>query len=315
LLGFDGEQEILRQTAPVDAQGEYRFDRVEVAPGRLFFTTLEYQGVLYRSEVSHVPEAGSSLDLPVTIYETTADTGPLRVERLHLLVDFPSEDRMRVLELWVMANPTDRVITAPLQVPLPVEAVNLTFEEGTLGERFELTEQGFLDREPIPPGAGIDQLVFAFDVPLSSTFAQAVGHPVEAVTVLLPADGVRLAGLQDQGVRDLGGLSMRSYVGGPLEPGEAIEFRIRGSFAGSPAVVEAIVGGAALLGAALLAARWWMPGSGPRPARATQPDDLVRQMAELDDRFERGELEEADYRERRAELKARALTILRQADD
>ena len=315
LFGFDGEQEALRQTVAADPQGGYRFDEVEAVPGRLFFTTVEYQGVIFRSELAHVPADAGLLQLPLTIYETTSDAGALAVERLHVLIDFPAEDLIRVLELWVLTNPSDRVIVSPLSIPLPPGAVNLTFEQGELGERFELTEQGFLDREPIPPGSGIDQLAFAFDLPAAARFEQQVQQPVQAVTVLVPAEGARVSGLEDRGVQDLGGLPMRNYIGGPLDPGEVLSFRVSGAVGSSPAIAGTLIGAAALVGAGLLTVRWWTRGKSRRSSAPTNTDELIQAIARLDDQFERGEIDEAAYQRQRAALKARALSGLRSGDD
>ena len=315
LFGFDGEQEALRQTVAADRQGGYRFDEVEALPGRLFFTTVEYQGVIFRSELAHLPADADLLQLPLTIYETTSDAGALAVERLHVLIDFPAEDLIRVLELWVLANPSDRVIVSPLSIPLPPGAVNLTFEQGELGERFELTELGFLDREPIPPGSGIDQLAFAFDLPAAARFEQQVQQPVQAVTVLVPAEGARVSGLEDRGVQDLGGLPMRNYIGGPLDPGEVLSFRVSGAVGSSPALESTLIGAAALVGAGLLTVRWWTRGKPPRSSPPANSDQLIQAIARLDDEFERGEIAEAAYQSQRAALKARALSELRSNND
>jgi len=315
LFGFDGEQEALRQTVAADRQGEYRFDEVEAVPGRLFFTTVEYQGVIFRSELAHVPADADLLQLPLTIYETTSDPGALAVERLHVLIDFPAEDLIRVLELWVLANSSDRVIVSPLSIPLPPGAVNLTFEQGELGERFELTEQGFLDREPIPPGSGIDQLAFAFDLPAAARCEQQVQQPVQAVTVLVPAEGARVSGLEDRGVQDLGGLPMRNYTGGPLDPGDVLRFRVSGAVGTSPAIAGTLFGAVALVGAGLLTVRWWTRAKPPRFSAPATTDQLIQAIAVLDDEFERGEIAESAYQSQRAALKARALSELRSNDD
>ncbi|MGH2619347.1 MAG: hypothetical protein ACRDHG_02085, partial [Anaerolineales bacterium] len=187
--------------------------------------------------------------------------------------------------------------------------------QGELGERFELTEQGFLDREPIPPGLGIDQLAFAFDLPAAAGFEQRVGQPVQAVTVLVPAEGVRVSGLQDRGVQDLGGLPMRNYIGGPLDPGELLSFRVSGSVGSSPAIASTLFGAVALAGAGLLAHRWWKLGKPQQLPASDYTPELIQAIARLDDQFDLGEIAEAAYQRQRAALKARALSGLRSGGD
>ena len=224
-----------------------------------------------------------------------------------MLFDFPSEDVLRVLEVWVLANDSDRVLVTPLQIALPEDASNLTFEQGTVGGRFELTSEGFVDLEPIPPGTGIDHLVFGFDLPIarSADFDQAMLHPVDAVTVLIPPDGPRITGLQDRGVQDVGGIRMQSFSETAISEGEALSFRVSAPPSGSGVPTAAIVGAGALAIAALVAARTWY-----RPQTSDdgfEPDDYIEAIARLDDEFEAGSLSERDWQRKREVLKRKAL--------
>ncbi len=222
---------------------------------------------------------------------------------------------MRVLELWVLANDSDRVLITPLRVALPDGATNLSFEDGTLGGRYEITGDGFVDLEPIPPGSGLDHLVFGFDLPIdrSTDFDQQMLHPVDAVTVLLPADGPRISGLLDRGVQEIGGLRMQSFTTGALSPDEPLSFRVSAPSTSSSPPVAAIVGLGALVIAALVAARVWL---GAR--RSLQPigqEDLIAAIASLDDDYEAGEISESNWRKQRDRLKRQALDQMARSDD
>jgi mono/diheme cytochrome c family protein len=315
ILGFDGEQEVVREMVMTDADGAFQVEALDVVPGRLFFATLDHQEVTYQSELSHAPADGSPLELSLTIYETMSDTSTLQVEQLHLLVDFPAEERMRVLQLWVVGNYTDRVLAGEdlLRIDLPEHAANLTFEEGDLGNRFSLTESGFIDREPIPPGSGIDQLVFAFDMPRTRSleYEQQINYAIDSVTILVPAEGPQISGLEDQGVRDLGGFAMRSYLAGPLSPGDTLSFRLSGAAGAPDSLVTTLIGAAVLLGAVLVAARSRFRS---KPAVA-DPGDPLLAIAQLDDAFEAGELSEHVWRRQRETLKQAALKGMRASDD
>lgn len=345
--GFDGEQQVLDETVAVDAQGEFVLDQVEAVAGRLFFATVEYQQVQYRSELAHAPTDGSQLELPLTIYETSSDPSPLQVERLHLLIEFPEEQLMRVLQLWVVGNQSDRVVTPALRVPLPDSATNLGFEEGAIGDRYQSTDSGFIDMEPVPPGSAIDQLVFGFDLPLEGAmdYRQPLEHPVQAVTVLVPEDGPRLTGLVDEGVRDLGGFRMRSYAASGLQAGDSLDFGVAGS-GGLPAHTGSLAAGAlALVIAVLVVMRSWTGRQAaierahtaspagydaqqpPAPAAhvaqrppADEPgppglQSLLRDIARLDADHQAGKLATEQWEQQRAELKRRALERMRDSDE
>ncbi len=336
LHGFDGQQEVVSEMTLVGHNGGYLFEDIEIVPGRLFFVTLEYQGVAYQSIMAHLSQDETILDLPLTIFETTRDTGQVSVDRLHILFDFPSEGVVRVVEMWVLSNRSDRMLVAQdsgavLQVTIPQGATDLYFEEG-LEDRFLLTEGGFTYISPLMPGMDVERLNFSFDLPYERqlAFRQVVSYPVEAVIVLLPEDGLKVQGngLQEQG--DLGiWEGLHSYTIGPFSPGDTLALDISGrpSLADDETSLSNIIIGVIILGAALIiASLWWCrAGSGGKtPARVrgepTRNDisdlkPLLRAIAALDDDFEAGDVSEGEYHQRREALKQQALYSMRRDDD
>ena len=315
ILGYDGEQEVVRIATAIESDGSFKFENLEYVPGRLFFSTVVHQGLTYRSEVAHAASDGSAVELPITIFETTNDPSVMRVERLHLIIDFPAEDILRVLELWVLANDSDRVLITPLQVSLPEGATNLNFEDGTQGGRYKITDEGFADLEPIPPGSGLDHLVFGFDLPIdrSADFDQQMLHPVDAATVLVAADGPKVSGLLDRGVQQIGGLRMQSFTTGPLSLEEPLSFQISAPSSSSNPPTATIVGVGALVIAALVAARFWRGAW--RSPQTTADVNWVEAIARLDDDHEAGALSEDEWNQQRGRLKRLALDQMNRSDD
>ncbi len=324
IQGFDGEQQVLQETVSLNAQGGFELEQVESPVGRLFMASVEYQGVLYRSEIVHAPSDGAPLELPLTIYESSGDADALRVEQMHLLIEFPDEQTMRVLQLWVVGNRSDRVVTPSLRVPLPDVAFNLGFEQGGFGDRYERTETGFLDLEPVPPGSGIDQLVFGFDLLRDGVleYRQLLEHPVEAVTVLVSEDAPRISGLIDEGVRDLGGLRMHGYTATGLEAGDILSFRVAGPSGLPMHAASVAIGGLALLAALLVAVRSRSdrePDEVPIGAelvesQAMEQEQLLLEIAQLDADHEAGRLDTAEWQRERENLKRMALERMRNND-
>jgi hypothetical protein len=67
----------------------------------------------------------------VVIYETTSDTSTLKTDRLHILLDFPAADKVQVIEMHIITNPTNRTMVsdvdggAVVKFTLPEGATNL----------------------------------------------------------------------------------------------------------------------------------------------------------------------------------------------
>ncbi len=329
---FEGQSEVDAQTGIVDSQGRFLFSDLAPDPARLYILSAEYGGVRYASEVVHLQPGDEPSELPILIHETTQDPAVVQVDRLHLLFDFPAEGVVQVVELWVLSNLSDRTLVAsggelPLEIALPEGAVNLQFEGGALGNRFLPTARGFADQAPLRPGSGTAQLVFSFELPFDGRlgFSQPLEFPVLAATVLVPESGpeVRSPSLVDLGVREVTGGSLRNYEHPPLAAGESIELEFSRGLRLPNLSLEAgslgwALGLAALVAAALVAVRWL--GIWPRTGSVDSPpvhsrETLLRSIANLDDLYEAGELDEQEYREQRDALKQRALAIMKQNDD
>ena len=339
LHGFDGQQQVFEQTAETGVEGEYTFTELEKVPGRLFVISAEYQDVRYSSEVLALPEAeGEPLQLPITVYDTTSTADALRAGRVHLLIDQPSESGIRVVELWVVVNSGQQtVIPGPeggVRILVPEQAVNLRFEDSLLAERYNPIEGGFQLAEPLRPGGQGAQIVFSYEVPFEGTvdITRPVTMPVNAVTVLVAEDGPRLEGEQlvDRGERQAGGEKFHQYDIPSLAAGQEISMTLRGPSFFTRLVPQSLdlswVIGTLVFVAALAVIAWWYRpwiAQGDEAAASTPGDEsleerhdwLLAAIADLDEAYEDGKVEEAAYRRRRKELKNQLVEIIKRLDD
>jgi hypothetical protein len=343
LYGFDDQEEVFSKTAIANESGEYQFSDVEIQPGRVYVATVDYQGAIYASEIVHINE-DAELDLPITIFESTNDLTNVRVDRMHVIIDMPTEGVLQVTELWILSNLGDRTIASDsgdgiLTVQLPADAVNLNFESGMAGTRFEVTAGGFRDLFPIRPGQGSHEIVFSFNISFDKSldFSQPVTYPVEAVVMLTPEGILMLKGegVQDMGARQMTGMTLHNYSKDPMSAGDALEFLVKresGSgiaSGGSDSMVE-IVLGAVVFVAALGGTGFWLYRRKKETAIALDglqwseelttdleelddQDEILQAIADLDDAHEAGEIEYASYQERREGLKTRLVEIMKQA--
>jgi len=105
---FDQMQMVYTATTTLNEDGSYVFENVEVTPGRAFLSTVEYDGIVYGSEMVVAEGDKTQIELLIRVYETTSDTSALSVDRLHYLLELADEDTLRVVELYVISNASEQ---------------------------------------------------------------------------------------------------------------------------------------------------------------------------------------------------------------
>ncbi|MDX9991517.1 MAG: c-type cytochrome [Anaerolineales bacterium] len=307
LHGFDhgaggSFAETLTREASLAADGRYLFEKVEVPEGRAFYVSLNYEGLEYASEAAFVQDGLVAFDLPIEIYATSSDSSLLEIAQAHVLLDFSTPQKITIIHFFVIDNPSQTTIVAPSEgqpvvaFRLPQGFENLEFEDGALGGRFLMTEDGFGDTTTVLPGEGQYQLVFAYDLPYSApsglarlwgSSAQELSLPLtlgaRSVTILVP-EGVTASapGLADAGLQQMGGsVNFQMYRAGALPPGQELKFEFSGSPKSAATLDEApnsnqnIIIGIGALGIVLIAVGGYLFWRERRRAAEEQdfPDD------------------------------------------
>jgi hypothetical protein len=267
----------------------------------------------------------------------------LKADRLHLFLEFLDDRTVRVIELYVMSNPTNMTIVPAgegqptISFKLPEGATNLQFQDGELGGRYIQTADGFGDTIPIRPGSGSYELLYGYDMPYDRKLdlVHPLPVPADALVVLSPENGVKVKGesLVDAGTRDVQGAKYRLYNGGSLPAGSNLSLTISGRpVSGSATLIAGsstdLVIGLAVFGTALIIAGVWLfrrtrsnratvseaSGDGQTSvefvAVSDNPEALMDAIIALDDLYQSGQLPESAYLERRAKLKERLREIL-----
>jgi hypothetical protein len=332
-------QQVITQTTTLQPDGKYVFDNIEMPSGRAFMVVTNYKDTNYGSDVVVAEPDKQVLELPVAIYETTSDTSMLKADRLHIFLEFLDEKTVRVIELYVMSNPTNMTVIPPeegkptISFKLPEGATNLQFQDGELGGRYVQTADGFGDTVPIRPGSGSYELLYGYELPYDRKLdlIHPMAVPADAIVLLSPENGVKVKGesLVDAGTRDVQGAQYRLYNGGSLPAGSDLQLTVSGHPAagGSPQLTAgsptSTVIGLTVFGIALIVAGVWLfrrsrangsatgeetevdVADGEMEAILVNPDALVDAIIALDDLYQSGQLPESAYLERRAKLKER----------
>ncbi len=333
LQGFDNMQPTYKVTAPLQADDTYSFSNVEMLTGRVFLASVEVNGTTFSSDVANPQSGSDTLTMPVTIYDTSTDTSVLSADRMHVFLDFSKPDTMQVVELYIISNPTNKVVVAPqagqavLTFDLPAGASNLQFQDSTIGQRYVQTPNGFGDTLGVQPGSAQHQVLFAYDLPYPNKLSVdiPVSLPVKAAVVMLPDAGVSMQSsqLQDSGQQTVQGMNFHVFTSGELNLGSTLKLALSGKAdqsasgaASSPGSALNILIGGIVLVLALTGSSLWLyfkqrklkpaPQASDAPPEAAAPDadSLMDAIAALDDLYRAGKLPQEAYMQRRSELKA-----------
>jgi len=346
LYGFDQMQQSFSAEAEVDEEGRYIFEEVPMPEGRAFLASLEVDGVAYSSDIAVVDAETTNMVLILPYYETTSDASQLTVDRLHLLFEYLEPETLRVVEMYIISNPGDSIVVAAeegqsvLQYALPEEATNLQFQDGAVGERYVEMQGGFGDLAVVRPGAGQHQVIYSYDLPYKSDldFKHPVDLPVDALIVMIPEDGIKLAGAQlnDMGTRDVQGIPYHTYSSNLLEAGSDLAIDISGRpAAGGPIISlgsnSSLTIGLLAFGVVLILSGGWLylrsrNGKKDHDEQELEEESLASDGSEdvdtlldailaLDDQYKAGEIPQEAYLKRREELKASIKAVLKEEEE
>jgi mono/diheme cytochrome c family protein len=337
LHGFDDMQAVYTQTTSLADDGSYQFTEVEMPDGRVFMATIDYDGTTYGSDIAIVENGDRSLDLPITLYETTSDASILVADRVHFFFEFADADTMRVIELWIMSNPSQQTLVAnpdtgeTIHFSLPEGAANLEFQDGVLGGRYLETADGFADTIAVRPGSGSYQVLFAFEMPYDRKLelSQQITIPTNALVILVPQGSINVKadGLTDAGTRDVQGVQYQMYNGNALAVGDTLNLSITGKPASGTGVSAGsqsdLLIGLGALGIVMIGAGVFLfmrnrnqvfeaeyEEDAVSEPLSENSETLMEAILALDDLYKAGQLPEEAYHTRRAELKARLREIL-----
>jgi mono/diheme cytochrome c family protein len=346
IVGFDNDQPAFNQDVRADSEGRYAVEGVEVVPGRIFGAIVEYEGVPYYSSAGHLLEGEPELQLPITVFETTADITPVQIDQMHLIFDFSVEGQIEVSQLWLISNSGDRTVVQSdgqnaIPVDLPEGAADLRFADQASGALYTPTETGFVMHEPVRPDDALE-LIFSFTLPYDRglDYEQTMALPANSIDVITDQNAPRISGpeLTSMGERSMGEIQLQTYQRPGLAKGEVLKLELSGrpgSATPGSFNTNLLIGlGAMALALVIAGLGFWQMRmrhepelQGPpqkaggtsapeaAPERATDRDELVQAIAGLDAAFEAGRMEASEYHDRREALKRELMAIMSEEHD
>ena len=322
LSAYENMDVIFQEEAPVSSDGSYKFENLENIDGRVYQLSIEINSIQFLSDILHNPEIdeNGTVDLPILLRSTTSDISGLYVERMHIFFDFLNEETLQIVELFVINNPTDKVIVPvssdqpSLTYRLPQGAVNLQFEQGSLGDRYVQLSDGFGDLQPIEAN-GTSQFIFAYEIPYKNKLDIPIDIPlpVNSAIFMLPSNSVKLNSdqLTFDGEQSVQGMVIQTYSADNLAQGSKVQINLSGKIKSSAQLSQSsttslVVGGVVFLITIVVAFFWFRSRSQKRKSEFVEEEDdldsLLDAVIALDDAHNRGDIPTSAYEERRSEL-------------
>ena len=327
--------------AAIDADGAYAFNDVPFLADRAYLLSLQYNDVFFSSTIYTGQDfEGDTLQTDLEIFERTNDPSVVHITAGAMRVTF-SHFGMEVAEVFSVENTSDRIFLTDeifsgdqriaLRFPLPPGAGGVGFEPGMEGTRFFISGDGstVIDTQPLRPGR--DDIFFSYLIPYEdgAIIEQEFLYPYTGeFHLLIEADQVSVESpiFQPGEQRvDMGGQPFDSYIADlDLAPGEVLSYTLmgtpdavaanqelqQGSSEGglSPVVLILLIVGLLFIGAGGF---MFLLRQGGDPIQR-EIDDLIEQIADLDDQHDQGMLNHDYYQRTRSELKARLADLMRE---
>lgn len=337
------------ETVPLNEDGTFSFALENVPPDWVFLADVVYGDLSFNSSPAQVSNTQPAAQMPIFVFETTSDPTVVQIDQLRMLLSFTQDQllvselyQFSNADAAVFVGEAGSADQGTVEIQLPAGAANVQFQRGfgTTQESFipadEMiqTETGWADTVPLRPGASSSILLVSYALPYSDglLLAHPLAYPVGNATTILPQVGVELIG-EDwvfQGVQETVSGTFEGYTNSQLGNAAALGFTLDGrptqiiDSQGNPIAArnqnsELLLGGGGLVLALAVGLffiqRWRTEQSTMAVAangRVAQKQDiqaLLQVIADLDDAYRAGEIDETAYTQQRQELKEQVAAV------
>ncbi len=326
-----GPTEVSKAETPLNADGTFLFENIEVPENRIFIAEVSVNGLMYQSEFAFVEAGMTSVELPaIVMYASTDDLSQLKIASLQLFFDFANADEAQMFAVYSILNESGKTVTVDMgaeqkDIPFLLAAEGtqpLGFEASQDSAPFVGTENGFaMPPSQTPYGLiAFSSIVRADEMKIT----QPVLLSVDKVDILLP-EGMKAEGngITEGGLHDMQGMKFQIYTVGNLAKDSKLEFTITGSPSASTAVEPDItqnqnllIGVGAFGVVLILLGAWFFIRDRNKQEELDEDEDedeedendaedVMDSILALDDLHRAGKITDEAYQKRREELKGK----------
>jgi mono/diheme cytochrome c family protein len=333
--------ETLALTTTLNGDGGFRFELTDVPQEQFYRVGVSYGGVDYGSDFGGLNSADPELELPVTVFETSTDPSVVSIDRLHQILNF-FEGGVGVSELYVANNNSNTVYVGEtgnsedgtFEIALPEDAQEISFQRafGSMenfvpANELVFTGRGWADTFPLRPGPSALIMLASYVLPYEDS--AFISHPImysaSEVNLVLPEAGVSLADAEDWvdlGQREMGSASVSNYAKTDVPAGTVLILNLEGEpelEGTSPFILNLDTQSELLIGvgfavlvvgvAGVFIWRWRQEPVDEEFYDHYDREDLLQAIADLDDDFELGRINEQRYHAEREQLKSELVAL------
>jgi len=319
LHAYQGSAELNTQSAQSDASGKFSFSGLSTDPSITYGIAAVYKNTTYYSDAITFAAGESTKDAELDVYETTSSADSVSLSSVHAILHFEA-NVLYVKEIYLVANAGDRTYIGQ---PLAANGGNITTLTFTLPpgasnfqsafglEAYNLTTGNQIySSDPVPP-PGV-QVAYAYNLACNSntySFPLKLNQKVSRYDILTSDPGMKIsgAGITQQPSLNISGTNYQDYSLSNLEAGASVTVQLS-NLSGAAAQPASKVNYFYLWFLLLIPAGAiaFFLVRRLRPARVavdSEREQLLAEIAQLDDDFEAGRIDETVYRRLRAEKK------------
>lgn len=352
-LGFE---QIAAFTATLGADNTFVFEDLAVDPSVTYIATALVDGIRYSSGMVSLTPEQPTAETSVTIYGVTDSPDAIRINRAHWILE-SQPGALVVAQIYLVGNDGDRTfvgrtvegVDLPVTVgfPAPPDAVELTFENGALGGRFQRVGDMVYDTMPVAPGESTQQIIVQYAIPYEGTnfdLKQAFAYPVDSLSLLIanyPNLRVDAPALTFDSIQNIQGTEYQVWGQDAFGPG-AVEVKMQGLLergavdpraagatttggVGQLATIDPpmetwaswamiVIVAAILLGLVGVAVQRGAFAAATKRELQALRDTLLTQIAHIDDRHALGQMNDTTWLRRRAALKTQLMDVVRRLE-
>lgn len=352
-LGFE---RVATFTSTLSADNLFLFENLAVDPNLTYLATTVADGVSYSSGMVNLTAEAPRAEASINVYGVTDNPDAIRFNRVHWILD-TQPGALVVAQIYLVGNAGDRTfvgrtidgvdVPVTVGIEVPQDVVELSFENGVLGNRFRRVGDMVYDTMPVAPGDSTQQIILQYAIPFDGTsfdLTQAYLYPADSLSLLVanfPNLRVDVPAMTFDSIQNIQGSEYQIWRQNDFGPGE-VEVKLQGLLeAGTvdPRAGDVTTSGTTELGAVAPPMEAWVSWAmiaivagamlgivgiavqrgafsavSTRQDLQTLRDTLLTEIARIDDLHALGQMGDNDWLRQRAGLKAQLMDVMRRLE-